>query len=371
MDAVQATNGATTVTPTNTPTWWHQDEASGRIDPALLAPDPEQPRKHMDEAALEELTESVASVGVREPITVTPCDKAPWSTTDNQHQGLPFLVVSGHRRTRAAINAQLDSVPIRVRIYTSAQEHELDRSLLNKNRADLTELEEGYEIVRLKEKGLTLGELGKAFGCSVTHLYNRMHLTALHPSLQEMLDPALPPKRRLPTTVGAALGSVKVPTVEELEGLHASFGDMTTQSVEEVEYLDDTERRLHVQLLFHDVINARSLSSVRAVALVKEHALKLSASGTGRHPRVKRQEPARRRELFDTWLSSLSDSPIIDWRPEEWRRVFEYVSYEDLEEIIGNVQDATGLLIQIKKRLESIKSTKRPTSEAVKRALDS
>lgn len=369
MDAVHATNGATMVTPQDTPSWWHEDEASGRVNPTLLAPDPEQPRKHMEETALEELTESVASVGVREPITVTPCDKAPWSTVADEHQGLPFLVVSGHRRTRAAINAHLDFVPIRVRIYASAQEHELDRSLLNKNRADLTELEEGYEIVRLREKGLTFIELRRAFGCSMTHLYNRMHLTALHPSLQEMLDPALSPKRRLPTTVGAALGSVKVPTVEELKELHTSFGKMTTQSAEGVDCLNDMERRLHAQLLLHDVIKARSLSSVRAVALVKEHVLKLSASGAGRHSRVKHQEPARRREQFDTWLSGLSDSPIIDWRPNEWRRVFEYVPYEDLKEIIGKVQEANGLLNQIKKRLESIKSTKKPTPEAVRRVL--
>lgn len=371
MEAVQKTNGATLVAPKTVPSWWHEDEASGRIDPALLAPDPEQPRRHMEGTALEELTESVASVGVREPITVTPCDNAPWSKVADEHQGLPFLVVSGHRRTAAAIKAQLDSVPVRVRVYANAQEHELDRSLLNKNRADLTELEEGYEIVRLKEKGLTLGELGKAFGCSVGHLYNRMHLTTLHPSLQEMLDPASPPKRRLPTTIGAALGSVKVPTVEELEELHTSFGDFTTQSVDEVEYLDDSGRRLHAQLLLHDVIKARNLSSVRAVAFVKEHALKLSASGTGRHHRVKRQEPARRREHFDTWLGSLSDTPIIDWRPDEWRRVFEYASYEDLEKVIDTVQDTHGLLGQIKKRLESIKSTKHPMSEAVRKVLSS
>lgn len=371
MDIVQKTNGATMVAPEAMPEWWHEDEASGRVDPALLAPDSEQPRRHMEETALEELTESVASVGVREPITVTPCDKAPWSTMANAHLGLPFLIVSGHRRAAAALKAQLDSVPIRVRIYANAQEHELDRSLLNKNRADLTELEEGYEIVRLKEKGLTLSELGKAFGCSVSHLYNRMHLTALHPSLQEMLDPALPAKRRLPTTIGAALGSVKVPTAEELEELHSSFGELTTQSVDEVEYLNDNERRLHAQLLLHDVIRARNLNSVRAVAFVKEHVLKLSASGTGRHSRFKRQEPARRREYFDTWLNNLSDTPIIDWRPDEWRRVFEYMSYEDLEEIIDKVQETYGLLGQIKKRLESIKSTKKPMPEVVRKVLNS
>ena len=370
MDAVQ-TRGASTVTPRTPPAWWYKDEASGRIDPALLAPDPEQPRQHMEETALAELTESVASVGVREPITVTPCDKAPWTAVADEYQGLPFLVVSGHRRRVSALDAQCGLVPIRVRIYADAQEHELDRSLLNKNRADLTELEEGREIVRLREKGVILADLGKAFGCSVTKLYNRIHLTMLHPSLQDMLDPALPSKQRLPATVGASLGGVKVPTVEELEELHASFSEFTTQSIEGVEYQDDDERRLHAQLLLYDVIRARNLGSVRAVAFVKEHALKLSASGTGRHPNAQRQEPARRREQFDTWLKNLSDTPIIDWRPEEWKRVFEYMSYEDLEDIIGRVEDAHGLLGQIKNRLESIKSTKKPTPEAVRQALKS
>lgn len=370
MDAVQENGGAVVIAPQTIPTWWHENEASGRIDPALLAPDPKQPRRYMEETALEELTESVASVGVRDPITVTPLDKAPWAKVADEHHGLPFLVVSGHRRRASSLKAKLDSVPILVRIYASPQEHALDRSLLNKNHADLTELEEGYEIVQLKEQGLTLVELGKAFGCSVGHLYNRMHLTTLHPSLQEMLDPALPPKRRLPTTVGGALGSVKVPTVEELEELHTSFGKFTDQPVDELEYLDDNERRLHAQLLLHDVIRARNLSSVRAVAFIKEHALKLSASGTGRHPHIQRQEPARRREHFDNWLKILSDTPVIDWRADEWRRVFEYVSYEDLEKIIGRVQETCGLLDQVKKRLESLKSTKKPMSEAVRKVLN-
>lgn len=371
MDVVQITSGATSIAPETVPAWWHEDEASGRIDPALLAPDPEQPRRHMEATALEELTESVAAVGVREPITVTLRDKAPWSTVAEEHQGRPFLVVSGHRRLAAALTAQLNSVPIRVRVYADVREHELDRSLLNKNRADLTELEEGYEIVRLKEKGLTLGELSRAFGCSVTHIYNRMHLTALHPNLQKMLDPTLSSKRRLPTTIGAALGSVKVPTIEELDDLHTSFKGLTTQSAGGIEFLDDDERRLHAQLLLHDVIKARGLSSVRAVAFVKEHSLKLSASGTGRHPRLRRAEPARRREQFDAWLSGLSDTPIVDWRPEEWRRVFEYVPYEDLQGIIDAVQDVHGLLGEIEKRLVSIQSTKKPTPEAVRQALGS
>jgi ParB/RepB/Spo0J family partition protein len=368
MDTVQYTNGKTEAVPTHPPDWWFVDEGSGRIRPTLLALDSEQPRKHMEPGALLELKESVVSVGVREPITVTPISMTPWASIDETDQDLPFLVVSGHRRTTVALDAQLESVPIRVRIYKNAQEHELDRSLLNKNRADLTELEEGFEIIRLKDKGLTLDALSKAFGCSVAQLYNRIHLTTLPESLQKLLDPSLPAKRRLPTTVGAALGSTKVPTKNELIQLHELFGEYTDQPLEEIEHIDDQGRRHHAQLLLYDVIQSRKLKSVRAVAFIKEHSLKLSASGRAQHRSKKREEPARKRELFETWLTSIGDSLIIDWRPEEWRRVFEYVPYEDLEEVLGRINEAEGLLEQIKKRLESIQSTKKPTSAAVKAA---
>jgi len=62
-------------------------------------PDPNQPRKVFDEAALTELTESIKKHGILQPILFR-CDDAEWLT-----------VVSGERRLAAAKRAQLLTIP--------------------------------------------------------------------------------------------------------------------------------------------------------------------------------------------------------------------------------------------------------------------
>ncbi len=67
---------------------------------AELQPDPEQPRKYMDSAALDEMTASVGQVGIIEPVV---CRQDPAT-------GLVY-VVAGERRCAAARKAGLPTVP--------------------------------------------------------------------------------------------------------------------------------------------------------------------------------------------------------------------------------------------------------------------
>ncbi len=64
---------------------------AGRLPVAQVIPDPAQPRKHFDDEALEQLGQSLGSVGQINPIQVR------WSAT---HQ--KWLIVCGERRWRAA-----------------------------------------------------------------------------------------------------------------------------------------------------------------------------------------------------------------------------------------------------------------------------
>jgi len=78
-----------------------------------IAADPDQPRRHFDEEALNELAESIREHGILQPIVVTP-------------KGGKYLIVAGERRYRAALRAGLTKVPALVR--TLSNQHKLELS---------------------------------------------------------------------------------------------------------------------------------------------------------------------------------------------------------------------------------------------------
>lgn len=73
-----------------------------------LTPHPGQPRRHFDEAALEELAQSIAQRGVLQPIVVRP-------------HGTGYQIVAGERRWRAAQRARLHEVPVIVRAFDDTE----------------------------------------------------------------------------------------------------------------------------------------------------------------------------------------------------------------------------------------------------------
>ncbi len=70
------------------------------IDIDRIAPNPEQPRQHIDPDALEELAASIRQHGLLQPIVVT-------------RSGSGYSIVAGERRWRAARAAGLSAVPRR------------------------------------------------------------------------------------------------------------------------------------------------------------------------------------------------------------------------------------------------------------------
>ncbi|MGE4633288.1 MAG: ParB/RepB/Spo0J family partition protein, partial [Planctomycetota bacterium] len=73
------------------------------IDPARIHANQAQPRTHFDEQGLDELSRSLASDGMLQPLVVR-----------NDGQG-GFELVAGERRLRAALRAKLTEVPVIVR----------------------------------------------------------------------------------------------------------------------------------------------------------------------------------------------------------------------------------------------------------------
>src|SRR5262245_44229357 len=109
-----------------------------------IAPDPNQPRKVFDEAALAELTESVRVHGVLQPIVITrhPDREAASST--------PYLILFGERRFRASRAAGRTTIPALLEERALDPAERLLRQLAENNvRKDLTLFERAASLSQL------------------------------------------------------------------------------------------------------------------------------------------------------------------------------------------------------------------------------
>lgn len=134
---------------------------------AAIVPHPGQPRRHFDEAALNELAASIAARGVIQPVIVTPHGAGKWR------------LVAGERRWRAAQRAQLHEIPALVR---DLDERDVTALALIENlqREDLNPIEEARAYHRLAEdEGLTQAEIAKLVDKSRSHVANLQRLLAL------------------------------------------------------------------------------------------------------------------------------------------------------------------------------------------------
>ncbi len=352
--------------------WWQIDGRSGYVHPSYLAPDPDQPRKHMHSGKLDELEMSIAERGVRQAITVTPRSRAPWVHLADEHRHAFFIVVSGHRRLASARKVGLLAVPIQVVIYADENEHRTDAGILNACRDDLTELEEGFEFVRLREAGATLESIRKAWGYKAQmQVYNRMNLTKLHPEIQKLIMPDSDGKRQFSITVAGILGGVKAPTADELDDLAmnvmAIVDAMEVAGYESFENLSEDERRFAMQKIMVAVIRKRHLNAVRAGEFIRDHSLRFGTEvdhGTyGK--RSRRYEPAKRKEVLSNLVKEVAGSVVIDWKPDELRRIFELSTREEVDEYITKLKAADDVLTGIMRVLSGIRDAKRPTPPEV------
>src|SRR3954447_24076699 len=137
------------------------------IPVGLIAPNPEQPRRHFDEATLAALAESIRQRGILQPVLVRPV------------AGGTYELVAGERRWRAAGLAGLDTIPALVRARDDAQALEV-ALIENMAREDLNPIEEARACAALVEElGLTREEVGRRIGRSRVAVSNLLRLLDL------------------------------------------------------------------------------------------------------------------------------------------------------------------------------------------------
>ncbi|RXD03251.1 ParB/RepB/Spo0J family partition protein [Sphingomonas sp. UV9] len=169
-----------------------------------LSPHPDQPRRHFDEAMLDELAASIASRGLIQPIVVRP-------------HGHDYQIVAGERRWRAAQRARLHEVPVVVRDFDDAETLEI-ALIENIQREDLNAIEEAQAYQRLAgEYGHTQEVLAKIVHKSRSHVANLLRLLELPAQVQsQVVDGSL--------SMGHARALLGSPDVEALADQVVSRG---------------------------------------------------------------------------------------------------------------------------------------------------
>jgi len=142
----------------------------------LVEPNPNQPRKIFDEAALAGLAASIEERGLLQPVLVRPV------------AGGTYELVAGERRWRAARLAGLEKVPALVRERDDA--HALEVALVeNMAREDLNPLEEARACAALVEElGLTREEVGRRVGRSRVAVSNLLRLLDLPDDALQLIE---------------------------------------------------------------------------------------------------------------------------------------------------------------------------------------
>ncbi|WP_169582916.1 MULTISPECIES: ParB/RepB/Spo0J family partition protein [Microbacterium] len=170
------------------------------IDPHSIVPNPRQPRTHFDQEDLAELVHSVREFGVLQPVVVR-------ANEDGQYE-----LIMGERRTRAAREAGLTTIPAVIR--DTADEHLLRDALLeNLHRSELNPLEEASAYQQLLEDfGITQEELASRIGRSRPQISNTIRLLKLPVPVQQRVAAGV-------LTAGHARAILSLDTPEAMQRL--------------------------------------------------------------------------------------------------------------------------------------------------------
>ncbi len=260
------------------------DERLVHLDPTTILPNPKQPRKVFQEDALQELAESIRRDGVQEPVIVREVNGT-------------FELVSGERRVKASVMADLEVIPAICRPVSDSDMLKLGL-IENIQRENLNPIEtaEAYEQL-MDEFGWTQDEMAAEVGKNRATVANMLRLLKLPTEVRDGLSAGL-------ITMGHAKALLSFP--------HASA---------------------QIQAFTKVVRQNLSVRETEALANKKQGGPSKSKSGSSisKDPNVSAVENDLRRAL----------GTKVNMRPsgkESGKIEIEYYSYSDLERIIDALQ---------------------------------
>jgi len=139
-----------------------------------IVPNPDQPRKEFDKAALQELADSIKEFGVIQPLIV-------------KKAGENYLIIAGERRWRAAQIAGLKELPVIVREYDDKLAAEI-AIIENLQREDLNPIEEAEAYAQLMNNfDMSQEEVAQRVSKNRTTITNSLRLLRLDADIRRML----------------------------------------------------------------------------------------------------------------------------------------------------------------------------------------
>ena len=246
-----------------------QESAVNLMPITALHPNPNQPRRHFDDAALRELADSIKSQGIIQPLLVRPLG------SENTYQ-----IVAGERRWRAARLAGLDEVPVIIKDVTDEQAAAL-ALIENLQREDLNPIEEaeGYKTL-IETYHMTQEDAAATVGKSRPTVANAMRLLTLDESVREAVKDG-----RL--SAGHARALLPLPAARQREAAEAIAAQglsvrqtealvkrLTTEKKEREPSIEEITHKLHAHIAEEEL--AQSLGrGVKIVAGRKKGRIEL------------------------------------------------------------------------------------------------
>lgn len=153
-----------------------EDERVQKIPLDSISPRSDQPRRHFDETALQELADSIRTHGVLLPLVVTVAGEG------------KYQIIAGERRWRAAKMAKLATLPAIVRTLKELEQLEI-ALVENVQRVDLAPLEQAISIERLHQQfALSYEEIAKRLGKASSTVANVVRLLQLSAEARTALE---------------------------------------------------------------------------------------------------------------------------------------------------------------------------------------
>lgn len=249
------------------------------IDIASIVPNPYQPRLEFDAEKLQELSTSIETYGIIQPLIVTKKD-------------FGFELIAGERRLQAAKLAGLSKVPVIVREATDQNKFEL-AIIENVQRHDLSLIEEAKSYKKLADEfNLSQEEIALKIGKSRSVVANRMRLLTLPIEIQKALI-----EGRI--TEGHAKLLLAIPNSEK--------------------------QRAFFEMILKDKLTVRQTETRTNEISVRTHKRKVSID-----PEVKNAE--------DNFSAILGTKVKIKKVGAGGRIIIEYYSQEELDGILGKIK---------------------------------
>lgn len=257
------------------------------VDVNRIEPNPYQPRKEFEEAALKSLAESIRQYGILQPLTVTRKE------VEKAGGGIQALyeLIAGERRLRASKLIGLKEVPVVIRQGEQTDKMKLELAIIeNLQREDLNAIDRAKALAQLAETfGLQNVEIAAKIGRSREYVSNSIRLLMLPEAIQQAV------------------------VNKELSEGHARALLMLNDRPQE----RDT--------LFKEIVLKKT-----SVRMVEQMARRLAQDKIRKHDKTP-EIMALEKSLTET----LGTRVLIENRPQGGRLLIEFFSPEDLSHIAG------------------------------------